>query len=34
MTRLGCTMPEHIIRMIRPLGGYWMRETPARSAPA
>src|ERR1039458_5644154 len=34
ITRLGWTMPEHITRIMRMLGGYWMRETPAKSAPA
>jgi len=30
----GCTIPEHITRIIRILGGYCIREVPARSAAA
>ncbi len=30
----GCTIPEHITRIIRIFGGYCIREVPARSAAA
>ena len=32
MTNWGSTRPEHITRMTRALGAYFMREVPARSA--
>jgi hypothetical protein len=31
---IGLTRPEHITRMTRVVGGYWIRLTPAMSAPA
>src|SRR5208283_760976 len=31
-TSCGSSRPEHISRITQPLGGYFMRDTPARSA--